>query len=90
MMILPFQVIFKKNIYLFIHERETERQREKQAPPQEAQCRTGSWIPGSHPEPKTDAQPVSHPGVPLSDNLNEGGKTGRECEGIQSQNSKHL
>ena len=22
--------------------------------------------PGSHPEPKTDAQPLSHPGIPVS------------------------
>ena len=29
-----------------------------------AQCRTRSQTPGSHPEPKADAQPLSHPGVP--------------------------
>ena len=23
-----------------------------------------NWIPGSHPEPKADAQPLSHAGVP--------------------------
>ena len=29
-----------------------------------ARCGTRSWIPGSHPETKADAQPLSHPGVP--------------------------
>ena len=32
---------------------------------QGAQCGTRSWDSGSRPELKADAQPLSHPGVPL-------------------------
>ena len=47
------------------HERETETQAEGEAGSmQGAQYGTRSWIPGSRPEPKADAQPLSHPGVP--------------------------
>ena len=31
---------------------------------QGARYGTRSWIPGSRPEPKAGAQPLSHPGVP--------------------------
>lgn len=59
---------FLKNIYLFIHERHTEkqrhRQREKQAPWEGTRCGTLSCILGSRPGPKTDAQLLSHPGIP--------------------------
>ena len=41
--------------------RHRHRQREKQAP-----CKTPSPDPGSRPEPKADAEPLSHPGVPMS------------------------
>ena len=45
--------------------RGTETQAEGEAgSSQGAQCGTQSWIPGSWPELKTDAQPLSHPGVP--------------------------
>ena len=54
--------------FLFIHERErvaeTHRQREKQAPHKEPNAGLDPGNPGSHPEPKADAQPLSHPGVP--------------------------
>ena len=43
-------------------EREAETQAEREA--QGARCGTQSQIPGSHPEPKADAQPLSRPGVP--------------------------
>ena len=33
---------------------------------QGARCGTRSGTPGSHPEPKADAQPLSHPSVPLT------------------------
>ena len=55
--------------YLFIHERDTERerqrhrQREKQAPLREPDVGLDPGSPGSRPEPKTDAQPLSHPGI---------------------------
>ena len=32
--------------------------------PHGARCGTRSQVPGSGPEPKADAQPLSHPGVP--------------------------
>ena len=58
---------FKILIYLFMRDRERERQRyrqrEKQAPYGEPNARLHPGIPGSRPEPKTDAQPLSHPGV---------------------------
>ena len=44
--------------------RDTERQREKQAPCREPNAGLDPRIPGSHPEPKADAQPLSPPGVP--------------------------
>ena len=43
---------------------ERERQREKQAPCGEPDVGLDQGIPGSRPEPKADAQPPSHPGVP--------------------------
>ena len=61
-------LVFKR-FYLFIHERYTEREAETQAEgeagsPCGARCRTRSQDPGSRPEPKADAQPLSHPGAP--------------------------
>ena len=58
---------FFNRFYLFIHERHTEkeaqrdRQREKQGPTAGLDPRTQ----GSYSEPKAAAQPLSHPGVPL-------------------------
>ena len=48
-------------------ERERQRQREKQAP-----CDVGALDPeamGSCPEPKAQAQPLTHPGIPNSINF---------------------
>ena len=46
-------------------EREAETwQREKQAPSGEPDVRLDLRTPGSRPEPKADAQPLSHPGTP--------------------------
>ena len=55
--------------YLFIHEIERERQAETQAegeagPMQRARRGTRFRTPGPRPEPKADAQPLSHLGVP--------------------------
>ena len=44
--------------------RETERQREKEVPCREPDMGLDPETPGSHPEPKADVQPLSHPGVP--------------------------
>ena len=48
-------------------ERERERGRDTEGEagfPQGTRCGTRSRILGSRPEPKADAQPLSHPGVP--------------------------
>ena len=48
-----------------VREREAETQAEGEAGSmQEALCGTDPGTPGSRPEPKTDAQPLSHPGIP--------------------------
>ena len=60
--------------YLFIHERQRQTEREREAETQAegeagsmqgARCGTQSQDPESGPEPKADAQPLSHPGVPM-------------------------
>ena len=45
-------------------ERQKHRQREKQAPCKEPNVGLNPGTPGSHPEPKADTQPLSHPDVP--------------------------
>ena len=47
-------------------ERQRYRQREKQAPFKELDVGLGPRTPGSRPEPKAGAQPLSHPGIPSS------------------------
>ena len=63
----PCREIFKR-FYLFIHERHRERgrhrQREKQGPYREAHVGLHPRTPGSGPETKADAQPLSHQGAP--------------------------
>ena len=51
-------------IYLFMRDAERERQREKQFPCGEPNVGLDPRTPGSRPEPKADAQPLSHPDVP--------------------------
>ena len=46
--------------------RQRPRQREKQAPCGEPEVGLDPRTPGSRPGPKADAQPLSHPGVPIS------------------------
>ena len=64
-----FFIIFFK-IYLFIYDRHRERERqrhrqkEKQSPCGEPDVGLDPRTLGSHPEPKVDAQPLSHPSVP--------------------------
>ena len=45
-------------------ERQRHRQREKQFPYREPDVGLDPRTSGSQPEPKADAQPLSHPGVP--------------------------
>ena len=49
--------------------KQRHRQREKQAPRRKPDVRLNPGTPGSRPEPKADAQPLSHPGVPLEMSL---------------------
>ena len=52
-------------VYSWKMQREAETQAEGEAGPlRGTQSRTQSQDQGSHPEPKTDAQPLSHSGVP--------------------------
>ena len=56
--------------------RGTQREAETQAKgetgsPEGAPHGTLCWIPGSHPELKADAQPLSHPGVPVFNLLDD-------------------
>ena len=46
--------------------RQKHRQRENQAPSREPGVGLNPGTPGSYPEPKTGAQPLSHPGVPMT------------------------
>ena len=48
-------------------ERQRHKQREKQAPLRNPVARLNPSTLGSHPKTKADAQPLSHPGVPLTD-----------------------
>ena len=59
--------LFFKKFYLFITdtERQRHRQKEQQAPYREPNAGLNPRTPGSRPEPKADAQPLSHPGVPI-------------------------
>ena len=45
-------------------ERQRHRQREKQAPCRKPDVALDPGSPGSHPGPKADTQPLSHPGIP--------------------------
>ena len=66
-------IIFLKKIYLFMRNTERERQRhgqrEKQAPCREHNAALHPRTLGSWREPKVDAQPLSHPGIPKSYSL---------------------
>ena len=46
-------------------ERQRHRQREKQVPRKEPEVGLDPRTPGPRLEPKADAQPLSHPGVPI-------------------------
>ena len=49
-----------------MREREREMQRHKQTACKEPDAGLEPGNPGSHPEPKAGAQPLSHTGVPIS------------------------
>ena len=69
-------IFFKDFIYSFMRdteregERQRHRQRENQAPCREPHVGLDPGTPGSHPGPKADTQPLSHPGVPVPSHLN--------------------
>ena len=60
---------FFKILFIYDRHRERERQRyrrrEKQAPCWEPDAELDPRTPGSRPGPKTDAKPLSHPGIPF-------------------------
>ena len=56
--------LFLKILFIYSWERQRNRQREKQAPCREPNGGLNLRTSGSHPEPKADAQLLSHPGVP--------------------------
>ena len=64
------ELFFSLRFYLFMRdterERQRHRQREKQAPCEEPDAGLDPRTPGSGPELKSNAQPLSHPGVPVS------------------------
>ena len=65
-------IFIKKILFIYSWEthRDTYRQREKQAPCTEPSVGLDPRTPGSLPEPKADAQPLSHPGIRASTILN--------------------
>ena len=67
-LLFPTSMIFFKDfIYLFMKDTEGERQRHRQrAPCRNPDVGLDPGTPGSRPEPKADAKPLGHPGVPLS------------------------
>ena len=75
MLIIKVLYFLFLKILFIIHERERERerqrhrQREKQIPCREPNVGLHPRTLGSCPEPKTDAQPLSHPDVPLLKSL---------------------
>ena len=64
-----FYFNFFERFYLFMggicRERQRHRQKEKQAPCREPNAEFYPGTPGSRPEPKADAQLLSHSGVPV-------------------------
>ena len=46
-------------------ERQRHRRREKQGPCRKPDAGLDPRTPGSQPEPEADAQPLSHPGIPI-------------------------
>ena len=85
--------IYFLRFYLFIHERyrerQIQRQREKQAPSRKPDAGLDSRILGSCPEPKADAQPLSHPGIPVKAFLNRE-NTWANWEGERRPTNKEL
>ena len=55
---------FLKILFIYSWGTHRERQRQKQAPWGEPSAGLNPRTPGSLPEPKADAQPLSHPGIP--------------------------
>ena len=65
---LSYGFVFFLRFYLFIHERHRERGRDTGRGRSRLHAGSLMWdsVPGlgSHPEPKAEAEPLSHPGIP--------------------------
>ena len=68
---LKIRCFFFKICLFFHRERQSHRQREKQAPCGDCDVELYRRTLGSHPEPKADAQLLSHPGAPKIDIKNK-------------------
>ena len=83
-------------IYLFTRDTMRERQRHRQRKKKQAPCRErnaelGLGTPGSHLKPKADAQPLSHPGIPIICVFNYQSKTNKTPPSRPALSSwKHL
>ena len=70
--LLAYWHFFFKIVFIYSweaqRERQRHRQREKQALCWDPDARFNPRTPGSRPEPKADAHPLSHPGAPDFDN----------------------
>ena len=67
--LIYLQILFYFLRYLFIHEGHRHRRSEQQAPHGEPDAGLHPRTLGSQPEPKADAQPLSHPGAPIMYNI---------------------
>ena len=71
------KIFFLKDfIYLFMRHTHREKGRDtgrgrSRLPVGEPDLGLGPGTPGSHPEPKADSQPLSHPGIPKRENLKQ-------------------
>ena len=63
---LSYAFFFLNYLFMTDTERETETQAEgEEAPWREPNVGLDPRTPGSHPEPKADAQPLNYPGAPI-------------------------
>ena len=62
-------IFFLDFIYLFMTQRKRQRHRQREKQVSHREPDVGPRTPGSHPKMKADAQPLSHPSVPIYDSI---------------------